>query len=281
MTEKAMSGSTAPTAEDRILVEVAAGVLRVTINRPDALNAVTTQMLWELERAFVAHEGDDSIRVAVLTGAGRGFCAGADLGGVQLDRAGGESAGQDEAEVSAATLDAANALVAAIRRFPRPVVAVARGPVAGVGVSLAIACDLVVAADNAFFMLAFAGIGLMPDGGATALVAASIGRARAMRMGLLGERVSAVQALEWGLVSHVAPADEIDEVSEALVAVLVAGPPLAYRATKDAINDATLTELDAAFRREVQGQTDLMETQDFAEGAAAFHARRPPSFEGR
>lgn len=262
--------------QGRVLVEVSDGVLRVTINRPDALNAVTTQMLWDLEAAFVAHERDDSIRVAMLTGAGRGFCSGADIGGGKPT-----DNGAPEETASAATLDAANALVAAIRRFPRPVVAVTRGPVAGVGVSLAISCDLVVAADTAFFLLAFAGIGLMPDGGATALVAASIGRARAMRMALLGERVPAPQALEWGLISHIAPADELDEASEALVTTLAAGPSLGYRATKDAINDATLTELDAAFRRERQGQGDLLLSRDFAEGAAAFGERRRPVFEGR
>ncbi|MDO5711402.1 MAG: enoyl-CoA hydratase-related protein, partial [Micrococcales bacterium] len=184
-------------------------------------------------------------------------------------------------ETSVATLDAASALVGAIRRFPRPVVAVTRGPVAGVGVSLAIACDFVVAADTAFFMLAFAGIGLMPDGGATALVAASIGRARALRMGLLGERVTAPQAHDWGLISHVAPAGDLEQMSEELIATLATGPSLGYRATKDAINDATLTQLDDAFRRERQGQGDLLSTRDFKEGAAAFQERRRPRFEGR
>lgn len=254
--------------QERVVVGVSGGVLRVTLNRPDALNAVTTGMLRDLETAFNVHDRDESVRVAVLTGAGRGFCSGADIGG-----------GDDETSV--ATLDAASALVGAIRRFPRPVVAVTRGPVAGVGVSLAIACDFVVAADTAFFMLAFAGIGLMPDGGATALVAASIGRARALRMGLLGERVAALQAHDWGLISHVAPAGDLEQMSEELIATLAAGPSLGYRATKDAINDATLTQLDDAFRRERQGQGDLLSTRDFKEGAAAFQERRRPRFEGR
>lgn len=256
--------------DDKILVELRDGVLRVTINRPDALNACSTAMLRAIEAAFNDHDRDDAVRVAVLTGAGRGFCAGADVGGKA-----------DDGGPGADTLDAANAVVSAIRRFPRPVVALTRGPVAGVGVSLAIACDLVLAADDAFFLLAFAKIGLMPDGGATALVAASIGRARAMRMALLAEKVPAAQAHEWGLVSHLAPVDDYERSAAELIATLAAGPSLSYRASKDAINEATLSELEHAFRRERQGQGDLLRTADYAEGAAAFQSRRAPTFTGR
>lgn len=253
---------------DRVLVEVSSGVLRVTINRADALNACTTEMLRTIEAAFNDHDRDEDVRVAVLTGAGRGFCSGADIGGKD-----GQTPATD-------TLDAASDVVSAIRRFPRPVVALTRGPVAGVGVSLAIACDLVLAADDAFFLLAFAKIGLMPDGGATALVAAAIGRARAMRMAMLAEKVPAARAHEWGLISHVEPADSFEAKAQQLVDELSAGPSLGYRAMKDAINEATLTELDNAFRRERRGQGDLLLTADYAEGAASFQERRPPRFTG-
>ncbi|NYE01860.1 enoyl-CoA hydratase [Kineosphaera limosa] len=256
------------TNDDPVLVQRDGGVLRITINRPEALNACTTSMLRTIEGALNAHDRDPQVRVAVLTGAGRGFCSGADIGGKDGDLP------------TVDTLDAANAAIAAIRRFPRPVLALTRGPVAGVGVSLAIACDLVLAGEDAFFLLAFSKIGLMPDGGATALVAASIGRARAMRMALLAEKVTATQAHEWGLISHVVPVTDYEQAAADLVEALAAGPSLGYRAAKDAINDATLTELENAWRRERQGQGDLLLTADFAEGQAAFQHRRPPTFTG-
>lgn len=242
------------------------GVLTVTLNRPDTLNAVSAAMLETLEAVVRAGSASPEVRVVVLRGAGKGFCSGADL--------------DPDGPPSAATLDAGSAFVSAIRNCPRPVVSVVQGPCAGIGVSMALAADLVVASDKAFFLLAFANIGLMPDGGATALVAASIGRARAMRMALLAERVPASDAFDWGLVSHLASAGELDSEVEALVTKLATGPSLAYGSTKTAVNDATLGELNEAFQRERYGQTSLMWTDDFAEGVASFRERRTPDFTG-
>ena len=162
--------------------------------------------------------------------------------------------------------------------LPQPVVAVVQGPAAGVGVSLALACDVVLASEKAFFMLAFTKIGLMPDGGASALIAAAIGRIRAMRMALLAERIPAAEAFEWGLVSAVYPAEQFDAEVSKLVSTLVSGPAVSLRKTKDAVNAATLVELEAALEREKKGQLALIESDDFREGTRAFQQRRPAKF---
>ena len=148
------------------------------------------------------------------------------------------------------------------------------------GCSAALACDLVVAAESASFLLAFARIGLMPDGGATATVAASVGRARAMRMALLGEAMPAREAYDAGLVSHIAPDADFDETVSKLVRRLVSGPPLAFAATKKAVNAATLPVLEDALERERTGQTVLLRTSDVAEGMRAFGEKRRPVFRG-
>jgi enoyl-CoA hydratase len=153
-----------------------------------------------------------------------------------------------------------------------------QGPAAGVGVSLAISADVILASEKAYFLLAFTKIGLMPDGGASALVAAAVGRTRAMRMALLAERLPAADALAAGLVSAVYPAEDLDAAVDEVIATLKSGPAMALRKTKQAINAATLTELEAAFGRETEGQLGLLVSDDFREGAKAFQQRRPATF---
>ncbi len=213
------------------------------------------------------------MKVVRLGGAGRGFCAGAGI------------SAEDQAQAGVADdidplLAAVNIAVRKIADLPKPVVAVVQGPAAGVGVSLALACDIVMASEKAFFLLAFTKIGLMPDGGASALVAASIGRTRAMKMALLAERLPATEAFEYGLVSSVHPADELESAAAAVIDRLASGPAIALRKTKQAINAATLTELDDALVRETKGQLILLHTKDFAEGTRAFQERRPAHFSG-
>ena len=176
------------------------------------------------------------------------------------------------------TLIQANRAVRAIVNLPRPVVAVVQGPTAGVGVSLALACDLVIASEKAFFLLAFTKIGLMPDGGASALVAASIGRARAMKMALLAERLPADEALAAGLVTAVHPAGDLESEADKVIERLLAGPAVAYAKTKQAINGATLSDLDAALARETDGQHVLLNSHDLREGIKAFQEKRDPTF---
>ncbi len=239
------------------------------INRPDSLNAVTADVLEDMADAVEAAGTRDEVRVIVLSGAGRGFSSGADIGGD------GELDGD---EGPAATLDGASRLVAAIRDVPRPVVSVVQGPCAGVGVSVALSADLVLASSKAFFMLAFTKIGLMPDGGATALVAASMGRAKAMRMALLAERLTATEAEAAGLVSHVFDAESFEQDVDEVITTLRTGPMVAYARTKHAVNTATLSALDAAFAREREGQLGLLAAPDFAEGVLAFNEKRTPKF---
>lgn len=248
-------------------VALADGVLSVTIDRPDSLNSVTTPVLAGIADAMEAAARDPRVRAVRLGGSGRGFSSGA---GISAD---------DAAEgVPTEIIVEANRAIRAIVALPRPVVAVVQGPAAGVGVSIALACDLIVASDKAFFLLAFTKIGLMPDGGASALVAAAVGRTRAMRLALLAERLSAADALDWGLISAVYPAQEFDAEVDMLLTGLLAGPAAALAKTKHAVNSATLTELDAALDREYVGQSILLNAHDFREGTRAFQDRRTPKF---
>jgi enoyl-CoA hydratase len=259
------------TSFDDLSVDLADGVLSVTMNRPDSLNSLTATMLAGIGDALRRAAGDPRVKVVRLGGAGRGFSSGA---GISEEDHSNPGANGTPADV----LDAANGAVRSIVNLPQPVVAVVQGPAAGVGASLALASDVVLASDKAFFMLAFTKIGLMPDGGASALIAAAVGRIRAMRMALLAERITAAEAREWGLVTAVYPVEEFDAEVDKVVARLAAAPVVALRKTKQAINAATLTEFEAALEREKQGQLVLLESDDFREGTRAFQQRRPPNF---
>jgi enoyl-CoA hydratase len=256
---------------DDLIVELADGVLAVTLNRPDTLNSLTAPMLETIATTLERAAGDPRVKVVRLGGAGRGFSSGAGIGAADHANPG---AGGTPAD----TLHAANRAVRAIVAMPKPVVSVVQGPAAGVGVSLAIAADVILASDKAYFLLAFTKIGLMPDGGASALVAAAIGRTRAMRMALLAERLPAAEALAVGLVSAVYPADDLDAEVAKVIATLKSGPSVALRRTKQSINATTLTELEAAFELETEGQLSLLASDDFREGTGAFQQRRTPTF---
>lgn len=265
------SSTTAYTSIDDLTVALSDGVLSVTMNRPDSLNSLTAAMLAGIGDALEIAATDPRVRVVRLEGAGRAFCSGAGIS--EEDHANPGASG-----TPADVLAAANRAVASIVNLPQPAVAVVQGAAAGVGASLALACDVVLASEKAFLMLAFTKIGLMPDGGASALIAASAGRHRAMRMALMAERIPAADALDWGLLTAVYPAESFDAEVDAVIATLMSGPAVALRKTKQAINAATLTELDAAFERETQGQLQLLVSNDFKEGAKAFQQRRPATF---
>ena len=178
-------------------------------------------------------------------------------------------------------LDQANAIIRSIIEAPIPAIAAVSGPAAGIGCSLALACDYVVMSEDSYLMLPFTKIGLMPDGGATALVVASAGRHRAMRMALTAEKLQAADALDWGLASEVVAAGEHLNRAGALAAAFAQGAPQALATTKRAVNHSSLTSLDEAFGREVRGQAGLRATEDFAEGVAAFVGKRAPVFTGQ
>jgi enoyl-CoA hydratase len=258
------------TSIDDLSVTLGDGVLSLTLNRPDSLNSLTAAMLNGVAEAMEQAATDSRVKVVRLAGSGRGFSSGAGISA--------EDQAKKSGSVPASVLDAATRAVRAIVALPKPVVAVIQGPAAGVGASLALASDVVLASDKALFMLAFTRIGLMPDGGASALIAAAVGRIRAMRMALLAERIPAAEAYEWGLVTAVYPADDFDAEVDKVITMLVSGPAVALRKTKQAINAATLTELEGAFEREREGQLALLKSPDFREGTRAFQERRTADF---
>ena len=252
-----------------LAVTEADGVLTIRFDRPEAFNALTGEMTLGAAGLLEEASARDDVRVVVLTGTGPAFSTGADI------------AGPDAHErFDGRALDAANRLVRSITGCATPVVAGVNGIAAGVGLSAALACDLAVCAESSTLLLAFARVGLMPDGGATASVAASVGRARAMRMALLAEPMPAREAYGAGLVSHVVPdADFADELAR-VVARLRHGAPLAQAATKRAVNAASFAQLDPALELERTTQTMLLRTADAAEGMRAFSEKRHPTFTG-
>lgn len=248
------------------------------LDRPDRLNALDTAAVRELVRLVRTEAVEPGVRVVVVRGAGRAFCSGADLGATAEAADDGGETGEGGL---AGILDAVGELVLGLRALPVPVVAVLRGPAAGVGASLALACDLVLAARSAYLLLAFSRVGLTLDGGASLLVASAAGRARAMEMALLADRVPAEQALNWGLVNAVHDDDALDAAVDALTDRLVAGPPRAYAATKAAVGAAVDGLLAGQLALESRLQQEVARTADAAEGMAAFLERRPPRFTGR
>jgi enoyl-CoA hydratase len=245
------------------------GVLTIRFARPTSYNALTDEMTHGAAELLERAGARDDVRVVVLTGTGPAFSTGADI------------AGEDAHErFDVGALDAANRLVRSILRCDTPVVAGVNGVAAGVGLSAVLACDLAVCTESASLLLAFARVGLMPDGGATATVAASIGRSRAMRMALLAEPLPAREAYDAGLVSHVAADDDYEAELAAVVDRLRHGAPLGQAATKRAVNAAALAAVEPALELERASQTMLLRTSDFAEGMRAFSEKRHPRFTG-
>jgi len=259
---------------ETIIWEQAGAVGRLTLNRPQTLNAWTAQFGAELKQAIEGEAAHDSVRAVLVTGAGRGFSSGADL------KAGFDPAEDGMPDIRKELHGIYHPAIAGIRRLPKPVVAAVNGAAVGIGCSLALACDLLLAAESAFFGLAFVNVGLMPDGGSTALVPPSVGKARAFQMALLGERIPAPQALEWGLVNWVHPDDRLMGEAEALVNKLAAGPTRSYASSKQALNNFLYGDLDAQLDLEAELQHALGRTKDFLEGTAAFVEKREPSFSG-
>ena len=259
---------------ETVIWEESDGVGRITLNRPETLNAWTAQFGGELKQVVEGEAAEDSVRAVLVTGAGRGFSSGADL------KAGFDPAEDGMPDIRKELHELYHPVIAGIRRLPKPVVAAVNGPAVGIGCSLALACDLVMAAESAFLGLAFVNIGLMPDGGSTAFVPPAVGRARAFQMALLGERIPAEQALEWGLVNWVYPDDELMGKANALVERLATGPTRSYASSKEALNRAIYGDLDGQLDLEAELQHALGRSKDFLEGTAAFVEKRDPAFSG-
>ncbi|QIK65692.1 enoyl-CoA hydratase [Nocardioides sp. HDW12B] len=251
-------------------VQTAGGVRRITFTRPEAFNAMSEEMAAGLVDALDSAADDEAVRVVLVTGTGAAFSAGVDLTG-----------DDPVTNFDDSTLVGANTIIRSVTGLPKPVVAGVNGIAAGVGASIVFACDLQVTTSSAGFLLAFSRIGLMPDGGSSLTVAASVGRARAMRLALLGETLGAQEAFDAGLVSHVVADDDYDEQLEKVVSRLARGPALAFARTKDAVNTATLGGLEDALERERAGQVALFATHDASEGMKAFVGKRRADFQGR
>ncbi len=259
---------------EHLITEQDGGALRITLNRPETLNAWHHDFGRELKQAIEVDAADPSVRAVLITGAGRGFSSGADL------KAGFEPADDGMPDIAKELNDLYHPIMVGLRRLEKPVVAAVNGPAVGIGASLAFACDLVLAGESAYFGLAFVNIGLMPDGGSTLFVPAAVGKARAFQLALLGERVEAARALEWGLINYVHPDDRLLDEAGALVERLAAGPTQSYASSKRALNRMLYPDLDGQLSLEADLQHALARTQDFQEGALAFLEKREPAFQG-
>ena len=247
---------------------------RILLNRPDALNAWNEQFGRDLLDAVTTVAEDDGLRALLITGAGRGFSSGADL---KEQRSAGDGG---TADLSARLKEIYHPIITSLREMPKPVVAAVNGPAVGIGCSLALAADLIVAAESAYFLLAFVNIGLIPDGGSTAFLPARVGYARAAEMAMLGERVPAEQALDWGLVNRVVPDGDLQGAADALLQLLAQGPTTSYAGSKRLLNRRMYAGLDDQLAAEADAQRDQGKTQDFIEGVLAFVEKRPPNFTG-
>jgi 2-(1,2-epoxy-1,2-dihydrophenyl)acetyl-CoA isomerase len=259
--------------EPTVLVEIdaGAGIATITLNRPAALNALTVPMKQELLAAFRSVEREPAVRAVVLTGAGRAFCAGQDLR---------ERLQPDAAPLGIELRERYNPIIRAMRALPKPIVGAINGVAAGAGASLAMACDIRLAAEGASFALAFGRVGLVPDSGATWFLPRLVGATNAAEIALLGDPVSAADALRLGLVGRVVAADRLATEASAVAARLAAGAPRAIALTKRALDAAWERDLDGALEYEAHLQDMAGRTKDHAEGMAAFLEKRPPRFSG-
>jgi 2-(1,2-epoxy-1,2-dihydrophenyl)acetyl-CoA isomerase len=261
---------------ETIDVRVEDAVARITLNRPDRLNAWNERLGDELRESVLSDAADHSVRAVLITGAGRGFSSGADLKDA-LERG---ASGQGVPDVRETLRERYHPIIKGIRELPKPVVAAVNGPAVGIGCSLALACDLIWAAESAIFGLAFVNVGLIPDGGSTFLVPAAVGKARALEMALLGEPLPAQTAFEWGLINRVVPDGELLDEASALAHRLAKGPTRSYANSKRALNNSVLKIMDEQLELEAEIQGEMAVTSDFAEGVRAFIERREPSFVG-
>ncbi|ACG78124.1 enoyl-CoA hydratase/isomerase family protein [Phenylobacterium zucineum HLK1] len=261
-------------AASKVKTEVQDGVGVITLSDPSTLNAAGMELMGDLVGAFQAMVDDDAVRAIVITGEGRGFCSGANLSGGP-NRVSDSGKGPNQA-----LLKVYNPFVTQLRRSPKPVVAAVNGVAAGVGVSLALACDLAVAGESAYFLLAFRRIGLVPDGGATWLLPRLVGKARAMELMLLGEKLPAKTAAEWGLINKCVPDAEVMAAAMEYAKALATGPA-SLGMTRNLVWDALDAPWHLQLEAEAYAQGDAGRTEDAREGVMAFIQKRPTAFKGR
>ena len=256
---------------DGLRVEVDGPVATLTLDRPQTLNALTVPVKIALREALESIAADTAVRSVILTGAGRAFCAGQDLA---------ERDEPDAAPLEVEVRERYNPIIRALRSMGQPVIAAVNGVAAGAGASLAFACDLRIAAEEARFVLAFGRIGLVPDSGATWFLPRLVGPAKAAELALVGDAMDAAEALQLGLVSRVVPGDQLMTEARALADRLAEGAPLALSLTKGALERSLTVDLDEALEGEAKLQGIAGASADHAEGLAAFREKRQPRFTG-
>ncbi len=253
-----------------ILLETSARVTTLTLNRPEALNALTFDMMREVQAALGQIEADREVRALIITGAGRGFCSGQDL----------RSRAAPDADLVRVYMETFYQPIARIRSCRVPVIMAVNGVAAGGGCSLALAGDIVVASRSARFIQVFSRIGLIPDLGSTYLLPRAVGRARALRMMLTNEPVPAETALSWGMIAECVEPDELIPAARRIAQSLAAGPTLALAATRALVDEGEGRSFEAQFRRELAVQQGMRASHDAVEGVAAFIEKRPAVFRG-
>jgi len=258
-----------------ILVSLDAGVLGVTLNRPEKLNAVNPEMHKLLRGAFERARDDAAVRAVLLTGAGRGFCAGQDLGERNV------AADDSPIDLSVSLGSHYNPLVRRMRELPKPIVCAVNGVAAGSGANIALACDIVLAARSASFLQSFANLGLVPDSGGTWILPRLVGRARAMGLALLGEKLSAEDAERWGLIWKAVDDERLADEAGALAQALASGPTKGYGLVKKALNASPGNSLDAQLDLERDLQREVGFSEDYREAVAAFLQKRKPAYKGK
>src|SRR5947208_4545466 len=257
---------------EKITLAKAQGLATLTLNAPDKLNAVSRKMIAEIKQAWEEIGADGSVRAVLLTGAGRGFCAGADLS--DPDR-------KNDADSGSALDKFFNPVIRTMRALPKPIVAAVNGVAAGVGMSFAMAADIAIAAKSASFLQAFSRIGLLPDGGSTWFLPRLVGEQRARALAMLAPQISAEQAKQWGLIWDVVDDAALMPTATELAQRLANGPTQSLARIKDAMNRATQNDLSQQLDIERDFQRELGRSEDFREGVAAFLAKRKAEFKGK
>jgi 2-(1,2-epoxy-1,2-dihydrophenyl)acetyl-CoA isomerase len=258
-----------------ILVSHDSGVLAITLNRPEKLNALNPDMHQQLREAFERAASDAEVRSVLLTGAGRGFCTGQDLSERKL------APGAAPLDLAISLGSNYNPLVRRMRALPKPIVCALNGVAAGAGANLALACDIVIAARSASFVQSFCKLGLVPDSGGTYFLPRLVGAARAMGLAMLGDKLSAEDAERWGLIWKVVDDENLFRETETLAKALAAGPTKGYGLIKKALLASPGNSLDAQLDLERDVQREAGFSDDYREGVSAFMEKRPPAYKGK
>lgn len=258
-----------------ILYDVTGGVATITLNRPDVLNSFDAEMSRQMQFRLREATGDDGVRAVLITGAGRAFCAGQDLASVPLEGADGPL------DLGNVVRERWNPIITLIREMEKPVVAAVNGVAAGAGANFALACDIVIASTTASFIQAFSRIGIIPDSGGTFFLPRLVGIARATALTMLGDKLSAAQARDWGMIWQVYSPEELEGATRTLMSSLAAMPTRGLGLTKAALNRSLRNDLSLQLAAEEELQRAAGFTRDFREGVQSFLEKRKPEFTGQ